>query len=148
MLRFRRKKSFSALLKKINDLCDLLRKGKREYEQMAASLPDKEIRQTILTLAQERNQYACELSAQLKIFGVKEAVERPQEQKVAFKYFRNLSAVLLFCRLRERKTLRAYRKLLKQSSINQGIQRMIHYQLEGMKCAFIQIKLLSSLKFS
>jgi hypothetical protein len=57
------------ILEKINHLCSLLWREKRAYEQVAANIPDKELRRTILTLAQGNNQYACELSSQIQTLG-------------------------------------------------------------------------------
>ena len=40
------------LLEKINYICSLLRQGKKEYEQVAGNVTDKDMRRTMLSLAQ------------------------------------------------------------------------------------------------
>ena len=40
------------LLDKLNHLCRLLRQGKKQYEQVAITFDNKDLRSTMLTLAQ------------------------------------------------------------------------------------------------
>lgn len=146
---FTRYKTPAVLFEKINELYGLLRRSKSEYEQMAATLPDKELSRTMLTLAQESNQYACELSSQLQILrGAVQAEEPPEPTaKIDAKLFRHTKAIVRFCERSEKKTIRAYQKLLAKTYLHEGVRKMISYQLEGLQSAFEQLKLLNSLKF-
>lgn len=136
------------LLKKISHLCGLLRRSKKEYEQVATALSDEELCPAILTLAQESNQYACELSAQLQVLsGGKIAEEKTQPREADLTRLRNAGALRRFCKRREKEIVSAYRKLLRKSYLHEGLRQMIHYQLEGMRSAFVQLELLNSLKF-
>ncbi len=155
MSAFNHFKTLPALFENINNLCALLWQSKREYEQAAATLTDEALSRTILTLAQENNQYACELSAQLRILGsivqeetVQEEKKQEPEAKVETKPVGDKSAVLGFCKRKEKKMVRAYQKLLKKSYLNKEMRNMIRYQLVGMRNASEQLQLLSSLWFN
>ena len=60
----------------MNNLCRVLRQEKKEFEQVATTLENKDLRSTILTLAQESNQYACELSSQIHTMGGTPEIEK------------------------------------------------------------------------
>ena len=57
------------LLEKMNNILSLLWRGKKQYEQVAITVEDKDLRCTMLRIAQESNQYACELSSQIQSLG-------------------------------------------------------------------------------
>lgn len=142
-----RTKPLPLFLDSISDLCGLLWQGKKAYEQAAAALPDNALRRTILTLAQESNQYACELCAQLRTLGRKAPDEKAYASGIRTNRFRDSNAVLRFCQRKEKRIVNAYGKLLKKAAVHEGVQNMIRYQLNGMRNAFVQIQLLSSLRF-
>jgi len=56
MLTINSNKTSLATFAKLNELCDFLLKEKREYEQIAFTIPNKEFHQVILTLALQSNQ--------------------------------------------------------------------------------------------
>ena len=138
-----------AFFENIKDLCGLLWQRKKEYEQLAAALTDKALSRTILMLAQECHQYACELSAQLQCLGGPAPGEKMQAPRATIdaKSYRNESAVLRFCKRQENKTVRAYRKLLRKAYFHEGVRQMIRYQLEGLRGAVVQLNLLTAVKF-
>ena len=70
------------LLDKMNHVCKLLWQGKKEYEQVATTMTNKDLRITMLTLAQESNQYACELSSQVHSLGGVPEIENINEPEV------------------------------------------------------------------
>ena len=148
MTAFNHYKTLYVLFENINDLCGLLRQSKREYEQAAAALTDEALSRTILTLAQVNNQYACELYAQLQTLGGATLEEKTQEPEVKAdaKFVRDESAALGFCKRKEKKMVKAYQKLLKKSYLNEEMRNIIRYQLAGMRSAFVQLQLLSSLQ--
>ena len=136
------------ILEKINLLCRLLWQGKREYEHVAANIPDKEFRRTILTLAQENNQYACELSSQIQALGGVPLDENKYESEpeAEINNFRDQNVIMAFCKINEKKMVSAYREILNESTLYEGLRKMIQYQLNGTLYAFMQLKLLNSLK--
>jgi uncharacterized protein (TIGR02284 family) len=136
------------ILEKINLLCRLLWQGKKEYEHVAANIGDKEFKRTILTLAQENNQYACELSSTVQSLGgvpPKENNYEPEPES-EINNFKDQSVIMAFCKMNEKKMVSAYREILNEPSLYEGLRKMIQYQLNGILCAFMQLKLLSSLK--
>ena len=137
------------LLDKLNHVFRLLRQGKKEYEQVATSVDNKDLRSTMLTLAQESNQYACELSSQIHSLGGLPEMEKNNEQELK-ENIRNLNdenKILSFCRMNEKKMISAYQDILNESFLYEGLRKMIRYQLNQMLCAFMLVKQLNSLKF-
>jgi uncharacterized protein (TIGR02284 family) len=134
------------LLKKINNVCNLLKQGKKEYEQVAVNVTDKDLRRTMLSLAQESNQYACELSSQILTLGgtpeIDEAVLADEIKNV-----NGEEEMITLCLKNEKKMLSAYREILNESFLYDGLRKMIRYQLNEMLCAFMQAKQIGSLKF-
>ena len=144
-----RQSSAPHLLEKVNQLCMLLWQGKKEFEQVAATIPDKEFRRTILTLAQESNQYANELTSQIHMLGgnsTSEMTDEPEHESNT-KIFTDEHEILDFCKMNEKKMVNAYRDILNESYLYEGLRIVIRYQLNGILCAFMQLKLLNSLLF-
>ena len=129
-------------------LRSLLLRDKKSYEQVSATIPDIQMRHTILTLAQESNQYAAELYSHLQstgIFSPKEKAETESADDPA-EDFGNDQEILLFCKQNEKKMVTAYREILNESHLYEGLRKMIRYQLNGILCSFTQLKLLHSLR--
>jgi len=137
-------KASPLILEKIKSLCGLLWQGKKEFEQIAANIRDKELRRAILMLAQENNQYARELSSQIETLGGVPPKENIYEPSTEAKIFHDESEILTFCKLNETKMLAVYREILNESFLYEGLRKMIRYQLNGTLCAFTQLKLLNS----
>ena len=137
-----------SLLEKMNNICSLLWQGKKEYEQVATIIGDKNLRSTMLSLAQESNQYACELSSQIQSLGGTPANENgcKSEPEAEMNNFGDQSVIMAFCKMSEKKMVNAYREILNEPSLYEGLRKMIQYQLNGILCTFMQLKLLSSLK--
>jgi len=153
MMGLDRYKASPFLLKKIMNLCRLLWKEKRKYEYVASTIPDKELRRTVLSLAQESNQYASELSSQIETLGgIPQTEIFEPEMEVEIENIHDENDVLAFCKKNEKKMVKAYTKILNESYLNEsylydGLEKMMRYQLNGILCAFMQLKLLNSLKF-
>lgn len=137
-------KASPLVLEKINLLCRLLWQGKREYETVAANISDKELQCAILALAQGNNQYANELSSQIETLGGIPPKENMLEQETKTKILGDEIEILAFCKMHEKKMLEAYREILNESFLYEGLRKMIRYQLNGTLCAFTQLKLLTS----
>ncbi len=136
------------LLKKINTVCNLLKQGKKEYEQVASTVTDKDLRRSMLSLAQESNQYACELSSQILTLGGTPEIEI--DEAILADEIKNVNgeeAIITLCQKNEKKMLSAYRDILNESYLYEGLRKMIRYQLKEMLCNFMQVKQLRLLKF-
>ena len=147
MIGFNIYKAPPLVLEKINGLCTLLWQGKRKYEQVSAAIPNKELSRTILSLAQETNQYASELWCQILTLGGIYQKENRDSIETGVAGFLNEQDLMNFCELNEKELLGAYRDILNESFMHEGLRKMIRYQLNGILCSFSQLKLLNSLKF-
>src|SRR5687768_800771 len=136
------------LLEKMNNLCSLLRQEKKEFEQVAITVTNKDLRITMLSLAQESNQYACELSSQIHTLGgVPEMEKNSEAEPEEIRNFNDENEILTFCKMNEKKMISAYQEILNEAFLYDGLRKMIRYQLNEMLCAFTQVKQLNSLKF-
>ena len=136
------------LLEKMNNILRLLWRGKKQYEQVAVTVADKDLRCTMLRLAQESNQYARELSSQIHTLGGAPELEKIDENRLA-EEIKNLNSdneIISFCQKNEKKMVSAYQEILNGSLLYEGLRKMIRYQLNEMLCAFMQVKQLRSLK--
>jgi hypothetical protein len=138
---------------KIQRLYKLLVKEKTLFEEMACHINDGALRCTVLSLAQQNNQYAAELSSYIKCTGgrdfpafVIETSSTAVLPATPKEIYPDESGILAYCRNNERKIMLAYRRLLRESLLYEGLQKMVSYQLSGIVAAFMQLKLLSSLK--
>lgn len=148
MIGFNLFKASPLILEKINFLYVLLQQGKKEYEQVAINISDKELRRTVLALAQENNQYSCELSSQIESLGgvvLKENTDE-FEYKSIINIFNNDNEIVAFCKMNEKKMVAAYREVLNEPFLYEGLREIVRYQLNGILCEFMQLKLLNSLK--
>ena len=136
------------LLEKMNNLCSLLLQEKKEFEQVATTVANKDLRNTMLTLAQESNQYACELSSQIHSLGGVPEIEKNNEpeQKDKIRNLNDENEILTFCKMNEKRMIGAYQEILNEAFLYDGLRKMIRYQLNEMLCAFMQVKQLNSLK--
>ena len=137
------------LLDKMNNLCSLLMQEKKEFEQVATTLTNKNLRYTMLLLAQESNQYAHELSSQISTLGGVPEIEKNKEPglKDEITILNDENEILSFCKMNEKKMISAYREILNESFLYEDLRKMIRYQLNEMLCAFMQVKQLYFLKF-
>ncbi|HEY8690615.1 MAG TPA: DUF2383 domain-containing protein [Chitinophagaceae bacterium] len=137
------------LLEKINTICSLLRQGKKQYEQVATTIKDKDLRRTMLSLAQESNQYACELSSQIHTLGGTPEIEIINDAVMEdeIKNVNGETEIMILCEKNEKKMMSAYREILNESFLYEGLRKMIRYQLNEMLCAFMQVKQIGYLKF-
>ena len=142
------------IVEKISNLYRLLLQEKGEFEQVAGNITDNELRCTILTLAQKNSQYAAELSCHMQTTGGMETpggvAAKEYNQKILREagtgIFPDENGVLAFCSRNEKKMVTAYREILKESALYEGLRKMMKYQLNGILFTFMQLKLLTSLK--
>ena len=132
------------LNRKINRLYHLLIREKGEFENAASRINDNGMRWTILSLAQQSNQYATELSSYM-LSARTPVTAAPLNPD----HFTNLIAdekgILVFCSSNEKKLVTAYKKILKESLTYESLEKMLGYQLNGILSASKQLKLLTSL---
>ncbi len=133
------------VLEKLDTLFKLLKERKSEYEAFAGKVNDKALKRTVLTLAQETNQYAIELSSQIQTMGGKiisagEIERRPDTTLVMAEE----DDILKSCEVSERKMITAYRLVLNEPFLHDNLRKLIRCQLNGLTYAFMQLKLLNT----
>jgi len=133
------------LLEKLDILFQLLKERKLEFEAWACVVRNKELKRTILTLAQETNQYANELSGQIETMGGN--IRTPNKDFCMPGnpvMMADEDDILKSCVISEKKLIMAYRAILNEPFLHVNLRRLIRCQLNGLTYAFMQLKLLST----
>jgi uncharacterized protein (TIGR02284 family) len=140
------------ILDKLEGLISKLIEAKNIFEKLASNFKNKELGQSVIGIAQESRQYATELSSQIQSLGgekrashdiddlehTKTAVEKEwmiQDQE---------KDALQFCAHHEDSIVKAYREVLHEPFLQEGIRKMVRYQLNGILFAFSRLKLLNA----
>ena len=132
------------LNRKINRLYHLLITEKVAFEQVACQIKNNDMRHTVLSLAQQNNQYATELSSYMQSVRTPVSISgksKGHEENI----LPGENGILAFCASNEQKLVIAYRKILKESLGYESLKKMLAYQLDGILSASKQLKLLTSL---
>jgi uncharacterized protein (TIGR02284 family) len=134
------------ILEKLRRLYKLLNEGKASYEKMAFKLEDKQLQRTIISLAQESNQYASEVSSQIHCLGgafeetiLTKSNHLEKEKNTIISDKESISEV---CNMSEKKLLSFYKELLDEPYLFAGIRKMIQYQMNGFQYIISQLRLL------
>jgi uncharacterized protein (TIGR02284 family) len=145
-------KAPGAVLEKLNRLLDILKSSKKMFEQTASGLENKQLRNTILGLAQENRQYAEELAAHIQILGgqagkVEQGAEFKEDwfkEKKEWEVAEDEKTALKNCALREEFTGQQYEDVLNEPFLHENLRKMIHYQFQGLMHSLSQMTLLST----
>jgi hypothetical protein len=139
------------LIDKLLLFLDFLKIEKEKYERAALAVSDRQMRYTITNLAQESNQYGCELLSQLRSLGANVKIGQPENDPTApFKPITEAGSgqdsdhtTLQFCRDSEKQMITAYRTILNEPFLMEDLRKLMRTQLNGILCAFLQLKLLA-----
>src|SRR5450432_3235467 len=137
------------VLEKLNILFQLLKERKTEYEIFAGKVKDKELKRTVLSLAQETNQYAMELCSQIQTMAGKVIKDNAEDfdKTVLPKNATMISGeddILSSCEISETKMIVAYRNILNEPFLHDNLRKLIRSQLNGLTFAFMQLRLLNT----
>lgn len=140
------------LLDKLLYFLDFLKTEKEKYERAALAVSDRQMRYTITNLAQESNQYGCELLSQLRSLGANVRIGQPESDPAASP--RSVTEAgsdqaldhitLQLCRDSEKQMITAYRTILNEPFLMEDLRKLMRTQLNGILCAFLQLKLMAS----
>ena len=132
------------VLEKLDILFKLLKERKTEYEAFACKVNDKALKRTVLTLAQETNQYANELSSQIETMGG--SIRYPDVNGMSdnMLMIADENDIMKSCEVSEKKMIIAYRTILNEPFLHDNLRRLIRCQLNGLTYAFMQLKLLNT----
>jgi hypothetical protein len=137
------------ILEKLTRLLNELQTVKDNYEQTALRTGNKELRLSLLGLAQESKQYANELIAHVEMLGGK----LNDRFKGDFNRMGSNDERLVFMEgktdlremnLGEELLMKTYRDILNEPFLYNNIRQMIRYQQNGLMHCFSQLKMLYS----
>lgn len=141
------------LVDRISQLMNILKTEKQKYEIASVSIiDDRQLKDSISWLAQESNQYISELSSQLKSVGAVPAIDAQEEKEflsissTSFTETQLSSNIIQFCKESEKMMIGAYRSVLNEPYLVEGFRALMRKQLNGIMLAFLQLKLLSSVR--
>jgi len=140
---------------KLCNLLSLLNYTTSEYEKIAEEIQDKDEKMALLSIAAETNQYAAEISSQLKCLNVAYlSAHRDFDSREILEYVQtvstsndkhNLSAI---CYENEHSLVDTYGDILQNEYIPfPFLKQMISQQLTGVKLAFMKLRLFDFLQF-
>ncbi len=135
------------IAQKLNSLLDVMHESKRGYERIASQSGDKNFQRAFSGLALECGQYINELTNQICSLGARPVVNKTQDKYIWNQVSTNVDQqedILKACYSSERIILKAYRDVLNDPSVLHPLRQMITYQLNGMKYAFVKVKLLNT----
>jgi uncharacterized protein (TIGR02284 family) len=137
---------------KLNGLLDILHELKAGLEQVAECVNDKQLRKTITTVAMESNQYATELISKIQSLGSKPhhcTVHRKfnlmglDQPDSSLALNQSEPEVLARCYSSENLIVKAYHDFLNEYTPYEDVRSLIRAQLNGILCAFVQLKLVN-----
>lgn len=140
-------KTPAVILEKLTRLLNALQTVKNNYEQTALRIRNKQLRLSLLALAQESKQYANELMAHIETLGGKlneqaktdfNKMEPGNEQPVMMDVKQDLREM----NLGEQLLMKTYRDILNEPFLYDNIRRIIRYQQNGVMHCFSQLKML------
>jgi hypothetical protein len=135
------------VLDKLDMLFQLLKERKMEYEAFAGKVTDKQLKRTVLSLAQETNQYAKEICSQIETMGgsldsADHNCELQTKQHLVM--IPDENDILKSCEVSEKRMMMAYRTILNEPFLHDNLRKLIRSQLNGLTYAFMQLRLLNT----
>ena len=140
-------------IEKIYSLLSFLRQTREEFELVSEEMDNDHVRLTLRGLAVETNQYEQELKSQLYVLEIKDIpaasifnCEELLKNIHSIMNAASLKEILNTCTATESFFETAYRNVLNEYFPYQCLRDMLVYQLNGIKCTFMKIKLLNSIQ--
>jgi hypothetical protein len=142
-------KTPGAILERLTRLLDALQTVKNNYEQTALRIRNKQLRISLLGLAQESKQYANELIAHIETLGGElndqfkgEFNRMEASSSQGYLALEEGKADLREMNLGEQSLMKAYRDVLNEPFLYDNVRRIIRYQQNGLMHCFSQLKVL------
>src|SRR5689334_12640562 len=141
---------------KLCRLLTFLHHATEEFEDVAKKINDKNIKMSVREVALETNQYKSELDSHLTILRIK-SMDDDIDVMIENKNLIDNNSIIDIATDKEIMTEcckseiyfeRAYRNVLNEYFPDDGLRSMLVYQLNGIKCAFMQLKLLRTVGFN
>lgn len=144
------------LLEKICALLFFLTQSKAEFEMVADEVEDCTLKTALNGLSTESDQYANEITVQLKTLGIKgiapkNFVEDCKEEIEKAAMQQNEAAgneLMTICEATEQAITKAYGEILNEYFPFSNLKDIMTYQVNSLKFAFMKIKTLNTARFS
>lgn len=138
---------------RIFSLLSFLRQTREEFELVSEEMDEDHLRLTLRGFAVETNQYEQELKSQLRMLQIKEAhgahffnCRELLENIHSIMNASSVKEILDTCTVAEGFFEKAYRNVLNEYFPYESLRNMLIYQLNGIKCAFMKMKLLNAVQ--
>ncbi|HRI21260.1 MAG TPA: hypothetical protein PLA68_09900 [Panacibacter sp.] len=138
---------------RIFSLLSFLRQTREEFELVSEEMDEDHLRLTLRAFAAETNQYEQELKSQLKMLEIKETpaasffnCDELLENIHSIMNASGIKEILDTCNATESFFEKAYRNVLNEYFPYESLRNMLVYQLNGIKCTFMKMKLLNSVQ--
>lgn len=135
------------ILEKLTRLLVALQEVKNHYEQVAQRIHNKQLKLSILGLAQESKQYANELIAHIETLGgvihdrLKTEFNKVEDTGERLEIPGNTED-LIGLKLEEQQVMKTYREVLNEPFLYDTVRQMVRYQQNGLLHCFSQIRML------
>lgn len=135
------------ILEKLTRLLVALQEVKNHYEQAAKRIHNKQLKLSILGLAQESKQYANELIAHIETLGgvmhdrLKTDFNKMEDSGETLEIPGNTED-FIGLKLEEQQVMKTYREVLNEPFLYDTIRQMVRYQQNGLLHCFSQIRML------
>lgn len=141
------------IVEKLSRLRSLVKAETEKYKLAAYGITDYQFRNNVTLLAQESDQYFFELTSQLRVLG-EESIDQEidscndahfsAEEAVLENASLQQNITLQVCKDSEKRLIQAYREILNEPFLMDGLRILIRRQLNGIMYTFLQLKLLTS----
>jgi len=142
-------KTPAIILDKLTRLLNALWEVKNNYERTAGHIQNRQLKLSLLGIAQESKQYANELIAHIETLGgvlqdrIKVDFNRV-EDAAGHHELKGVGEDLRQLNLSERLLLKTYQDVLNEPFLYDTIRQMVRYQQNGLLHCFSQIRMLNA----
>jgi Domain of unknown function (DUF2383) len=132
----------------LTELSKALMDAKRKCEEIERRVRNEQLRKTLINLEQLNSQYARELISQIYSMGGGEQPTEPGAGTLG-SFAPEIGEInvrketLNICSKVEYPIIKLYRKILRQPFLSTSLKKTIQYQMNGVMCSTLQLKLLS-----
>jgi hypothetical protein len=128
-------------------LTKALIEAKRKCEEIERRVRNEQLRKTLIGLEQLNSQYARELISTIQsLGGAPETVDAGSPLSASAPEIGKINIrkeTLNICSKVEYPIIKLYRKILRQPFLSSSLKKTIQYQMNGVMCSTLQLKLLS-----
>lgn len=144
---------------KLHNLLLFLHHATKAFEKVAKRIDDRNIKMSVREVALETNQYKHELNSQLQSLRIKRIKDSDVvnngvntnemlKNKQSMDITKSDKELVEICCKSEEHFEKAYRNVLNEFFQQEELRNMLVYQLNGLKCAFMQLKLLRAVRWN